>query len=351
MKRKGAKEKMWIGLEDLLHAKSCKSYLNKSGVVNLEYTNGYRIYKWCREYLDKLDFRIIDFWVVKKDHLGYKRGQKIMTKAERDQFVSQGGKVRDISCFDKDTREAMRELLPYLDLRTQAQHGFTKDRDIFTQFKRLAEFSLTRNFRVSVVSMDLEDAFNQITTSQIYAILRFIFGLNKKHSEELARKCSRNGHLFQGNTLAPLIFNIWFIRFYAMIDKNIQGNNVLILNYADDITMITLYESISWKFVRFIQKLIKQAGFKINKAKTKVRNGKNLEATGLQYRTNPLGDWKIYPRNQKKLIHNIRLWKYLDRKGLETTRRLNKAGQYITIREMLNGLENWLNRVRTFQPV
>ena len=115
--------------------------------------------------------------------------------------------------------------------------------------------------------------------------------------------------------------------------------------------MITLYESVSWKFVRFILKLIKQAGFKINKSKLKVRNGKNLEATGLQYRTNPLGDWKIYPRNQKKLIHNIRLWRYLDRKGLETTRRLNKVGQYITIREMLNGLENWLNRVRTFQPV
>ena len=343
---------MWIPFKDIQHAKSCKVYLvSKNKGIKLDYYNGYHIHQWCNEYLQKLDFRIIDFWVVKKDFDGYKRGQKIMKKSEMQQFVAKGGKVRNISCFDKETRKAMRKLLPYLDIQTPYSHGFTKDRDIFTQFQTLAEYALRKNFSGSAVSLDLSDAFNQITTSQVYAIFRYVFELNKKQAEELSLKCTRHGHLFQGNTLAPLLFNIWFSRFYSIIDKNIQHNHCLITNYADDITIMLEYKTASWKFIRFIIRILKQIGFRINKSKVKIRNAKNLEATGLQYKNSGMGDWKIYPKNNKKLKNNIRLWEYLKGLGIETTLRLNKKGELITLDEMLNGLKNWFSRVNTFQPV
>lgn len=344
---------MWIPLKDIQHAKSCKAYLvkNYGRGLKLEYNNGYKIHQWCNKYLNKLKFEIIDFWVVKKDFCGYKRGQKIMNKKEKEEFVGKGGRVRNISCFDKETRKGMRELIPLLDIPSKYSHGFTKDRDIFTQFQTLANFALRNNFSGSTVSLDLEDAFDQITVEQVYSVFRFIFGLNKRQAEQLSMRCTRNGHLFQGNTLAPLIFNLWLIRFYSIIDRNIQHNHCLITNYADDITIMLEYKTASWKFIKFIIRILKQIGFKINKQKIKVRNAICLEATGLQYKHSPNGEWKVYPRNMKKLKNNIRLWEYLNGQGIETTLRLNRKGELITLGDMLNGLKNWFNRVNTFQPV
>lgn len=338
-------------MKDIQHAKACKVYLTKMSNTKLGYQNGYHIHLWCNEYLHKLKFDIIDFWVVKKDFRGYKRGQKIMNKSEMQKFVNMGGKVRNISCFDKETRIAMRQLIEYLDIQTPYSHGFTKNRDIFTQFQTLSQYALRNNFLGSVVSLDLSNAFDQITGNQVYAIFRYVFELNKKQAEELSRKCVRNGHLFQGNTLAPMLFNIWFSRFYMIIDKSIQGNHCLITNYADDITIMLEYKTASWKFIKFIIKLIKQIGFQINKSKVKIRNAVNLEATGLQYKNSGTGDWKVYPRNNKKLLNNIRLWEYLKGLGIENTLRQNRKGELITLDEMLNGLKNWFNRVNTFQPV
>ena len=337
-----------VSSRNYLHSRACKCYLERGR--NLERYNGYHIHLWCKEYLGKLDFTTQNFWVAKKTVGKIHRGQKIFSIKKKDSYEKQGGKVREITCFKKETRKAMRKLIPYLDIPTSWQHGFTSQRDIFTQFTQLSKFALTRNFRVSVVSMDLENAFNQISEEQVYCIFRFIFRVNKKQSTELARKCCVKGHLFQGNTLAPLLFNIWFSRFYSIIERNIQGNNVLITNYADDITMITRYESISWKFMKFIQRLIENIGFKINKTKTKVRNGKNLEATGLQFKFNKFGEWKVMPRSMKRLNNNLRLWEHMKRLGITTTLRLNSKGEFITIEEMEKGLNNWKNRIQNFQP-
>lgn len=337
-----------VSSKNYLHSRACRRYLERGR--NLERNQGYHIHLWCNEYLDKLDFTTNQFWVAKRSIGKVFRGQKIFSKKKLNQYLQQGGKVREITCFKKETRKAMRKLLPQLDIPTDWQHGFTNQRDIFTQFTQLSKYALTRNFKVSVASIDLENAFDQITEEQVFCIFRFIFKVNKQQSTELARKCCVNGHLFQGNTLAPLLFNLWFSRFYAMIEKNIQYNNALITNYADDITLITRYPSISWKFLKFIIKLIESIGFKINKEKLKVRSGKNLEATGLQFKFNKYGEWKVMPRSMKKLNNNLRLWEHMKGLGIDTTLRVNAKGELITIQEMEKGLTNWKNRIQQYQP-
>lgn len=336
-----------VSSKNYLHSRACKRYLEKGR--NLEYQNGYWIHKWCNKYLNKLDFNTQRFWVAKRDLGNIHRGQKIFSNKKRIKYEAQGGKVREITCYKKETRKAMRELIVALDIPTKWQHGFTRNRDIFTQFEELTKFALRRNFKVSVVSLDLENAFNQLTEEQIFCIFRFIFKLNKNQSTKLASVCCINGHLFQGNTIAPLLFNIWFSRLYAMIDK-MQYRNMLLTNYADDITLITLYPSISWKFLRFITKLIRTAGFKINRAKTKIRNGINMEATGLQYRFDCWGNWKVMPRSLGRLNNNLRLWDHMETLGIENTLRMNKEGKMISVSEMKRGLNNWKNRIQMFSP-
>ena len=345
---------MWVSRRNLLHAKSCRSYYTKTvhaiGEKDIEYNNGYHIYKWCKQYLNKLDFQIINFWVVKKDHQGLKRGQKIMSHKKMQQFIASGGKVREIRCYKKETRKAMRQLIPELDLYNQYGYGFTKNKDIFTQMEKLTNFSLRRNFETSVVSIDLQDAFSQITQEQVYCIFRHIFRLNIKDSEELAEKCCYKGRLFQGNTIAPLLFNLWFSRVHNILHGQ-QERNMILTNYADDLTLITHYKTMSHKYLRFIMRVIKACGFKVNRQKLKIYSGKNLEATGLQYKFNSLGEWRIYPRNQRKLKNLIRLWEYLSGIGIENTLRKNALGQFIKVSEMINGLKCWEHRCSTFQPI
>ena len=338
--------------ENLKHISSCrKNLLKTNSKHDLEYKNGYKIYKWCRNYLDNDDYTLNRFWVVKHDKNGYKRGQKIMTKSEQQKFIVNGGETREIRCHNELTRLHMRELIEYLDVEMYNRFGFKRNKDIFTLMQTASERMERGNqFRGTVVSIDLSNAFEQVSEEQVYLIFKKIFDLNHQDSEKLAKVCTYQGHLFQGCTIAPQLFNIWFARVFERIDT-MRNSNFELYSYADDLTLLLDYSSISWKFLKFIIRIIESSGFKINKAKTKIRNAQHMEICGLQWKTNPLNEWKVYPRKTKKLKAKIRLFKYLLNKGITTTRRLNSKGDPITTLEMLKGLENWHTRCQNFQPI
>lgn len=352
----GKEKKLKVGLENYRHVKSCARYVKTQlGLKDVKYQNGYQIYLWCKKYLDtpgKLDFTVQEFWVCKKDHQNLKRGQKIMSKKKMQRFVASGGKVRTIKCHKKETRKAMRELLQFMNIHAEEQYGFVNNRDIFKLMQNASEFSLRRNFRTSVASIDLENAFEQITYTQVYAIFKYIFGLNETHSKRLAQISTTDGKLFQGNVISPIIFNLWFLRVYSRLEKvKMSSNNFKLFSYADDLTIITLYKSMSWKFLKFIIRVIEQCNFKINKAKTKITKGRHMEICGLQWKETGQ-NWKVYGRKTKKLKNNIRMWNFIISKNpMATTNRLNKNGQKIFAIEVLKGLENWYTRVLQFQPL
>ena len=331
---------------------SCrKNLLRYNTKHDLEYKSGYKIFKWCRNYIEHDDYSLHQFWVVKYNKNGYKRGQKIMNSREYQDFINNGGETREIRCHQELTRLHMRELIEPMDVTMPNRHGFKKNKDIFTLMQTASQRMERGNgFKGTVVSLDMRNAFNQITTDQIYLIFKKIFDLNHKDSEALANICSYKGHLFQGCVIAPLIFNIWFSKVFERIET-MRNSNFELYSYADDLTLLIDYKSLSWKFLKFIIRIIETSGFKINKRKTRVANATHMEICGLQWKTNPLGEWKIYPRQTKKLKSKLRMWKYLESKGIKTTNRLNKNGQPITIQEMLKGLENWYLRSTQFQPL
>ena len=353
MERRGTKNVIKkVQKKDLAHVMSCrKNLLRYNNKKDLETKNGYAIYKWCRNYLETDDFSVHKFWVVKHDKGKYKRGQKIMNKAEQQKFIKSGGETREIKCHGELTRLHMRELIEPLDLTMPNRHGFKRNRDIFTLMEKASQRAeLGNRFKGTVVSLDMKDAFEQVTKDQVYLIFKKIFDLNHKDSQKLSEICTVNGHLFQGCTISPLIFNIWFSRVFERIET-MRNDNFELYTYADDITIIIDYSSLSWKFLKFLVKVIEQCGFKINKRKTKVRNAQHMEVCGLQWKTNPLGEWKIYPRGTKKLKSKIRMWRYLIQKGITTSKRLNKNSEAIMTAEILKGLENWYSRSTSFQPL
>ena len=214
-----------ISRENYNHSRAIIGKLDKENLKK----KGLQIYHWCKNNLNEsLDWELVKFAVVKKDMYHFKRGDKIFGK-DISKWNAKGVPTREIVTFNKLTRKSMKPLTSYLDIKISTQHGFhanksviTAHEDIANQLNTLKLFENKNN--KSILCIDLQDAFNQITKEQVYAIFRIIFNLNSKHAQILAEKCTYKGHLFQGNQL-PLYYSTYGQSDYQTSSENSKTQN------------------------------------------------------------------------------------------------------------------------------
>jgi len=229
-------------------------------------------------------------YVIKKDELGFKRGQKVFEKPP----VA----YRDIYFYPEETRKALKELLPIFDIPAQNQIGFTKGKGIQDlYYHNPSRTDLTR------IKLDLKDAFNSVTQKHIFWLLRIVFDLNTKLSKELSHLWTTKGHMLQGHPLAPAIFNL------VTRDLNCWLSvRTGIVQYADDILIYEKSDYISWHWIKIIFSKFNKLGFRINVEKEGIyHKRKDLEFLGLKYTfndTKPLISSKR--RKRRKLIRKLR---------------------------------------------
>lgn len=321
--------------KDRRHAKAVKQILfSHYGKSVLYQDKGYYLYKWILNRMGNLDWKVRNFWVVKKDYQGRHRGDKIFNKSEMRNFVANGGKVRPIQTYCKDTRKELRGLMQVFDIPVPNQVGFTAGKNIFSVAEDFKDEKAT-------LLVDLEDAFNQITQNQVYLILREVFDLNEKDSKRFARVMCVNGCLFQGNPLAPLIFNIWSSRLVHVM--TLCGLNFK--QYADDITIVSKYDSISYSFMRFICGLITQLGFKVNRDKLERQRKTRTRTLGLDRRKVRI--YGLYPQRVRKLKAKIKYLVFLfEKRDIRFTNHLTKDGKPLRLSWVIAGLHNWLRECK-----
>lgn len=258
-------------------------------------------------------------------------------------FVAKGGKVREIHHFRDDyTNEAIKRLTYWMDIPMDGQHGFTRGQNVFTN---LGEH-LNDDTR-GLLNIDLEDAFHQVKESDVFHILRVVFGLNKTTASEMAHFFCENGKLFQGNPVSPLIFNIYTAR----LAKSLKAIKWLKFSqYADDLTFSFSNEYVSYRTIKWLVRIIKDCGCKANPQKVvrqRVRpNSAGGEITGIRlWHTKPsTHHWRTCPRRNKHFKSNYRLMEYLLSKGITESRRKDKNGKPIQIEQIKEGLRNWMTQ-------
>ena len=308
--------------------------------TELENERGYHLYKLWEEYKAKgiLNPAIGIFWVSKVNAHGKHKGDKILKRTEMLDFVAKGGKVREIHHYkDKVTNQCIKNLAHFMDVPMPGQHGFTSQRNVFTN---LGVHLKTENN--SILNIDLEDAFHQVSQKDVYYILKRVFDINAKTAQEMASFFCENGRLFQGCPVSPLIFNIYT----ANLAKSMAGIKWLTFSqYADDLTFSLKGEYISHRLIKWLISIIEDCGCKANPSKVvrqRLRpNTNGGEVTGIKVWHNGAHHWRTKPRNGNVMDNNLRLLEYLMAKGLQFSRRMAKDGSQIPLMNIKEGLTCW----------
>ena len=184
-----------------------------------------------------------------------------------------------------------------------------------------------------VLKMDIEDFFPSITLNRVISVFRSI-GYHRRLSYALAALCCCNGALPQGAPTSPILSNIIAKR----IDKRIMGfaNKVGLTytRYADDLTLSG--EEIKLSHIRFIEKIIREEGFKPNPEKTQLLGPKVKKViTGVSISSGKA----TIPRNMKRKIRQENF--YIQKFGLKGHMKHEKIRDILFPIRLQGGFAYW----------
>lgn len=225
------------------------------------------------------------------------------------------GGYRKINAPKKDLKKIQRQLLEVLYNIyefSECQQGFIKEKNIVTNAKK----HIGANY---ILNLDLKDFFNTINFGRVRGLfLGKPFNFNNEVATILAKIVTNENTLPQGAPTSPIISNMICYILDNNIEKYCKNYNCNYTRYADDITISTR----SYKFPKQIAKkdlnnniilgnrIIKiieeEAGFIINKNKTKFSEKmKRQEVTGIII-NEKINVKRIYIRNLRAILYNCK---------------------------------------------
>ena len=274
-----------------------------------------------------LDVTVARMWVVKSGSLP--KGTKI-TKANQKRMLENGNtKFRTVRYpKDKNAKDLCSIISKYLEeISLPEQHGFKGGCSIHTAIE-------PHKNNLTLLEMDGQSAFDTVPYKFVFKVFNTLLMLPRQMARFLADICTVDGFMYQGCPFSPAIYNIYAI---PAVSKMAKLNNVTVTTYADDIIISTKFPQISWKFRKFLLKLLDKNGIKINDAKTHFRNiKKGCVKLGLIVSTNR-------PARKAAFKKKIRLVRYLQSKKIEASRRVNKSGEPIRLAALEKGYLAWLS--------
>lgn len=168
-----------------------------------------------------------------------------------------------------------------------------------------ARVHLDRNF---ILKMDIENFFPSIKMNRIISIFRNL-GYTKKISYYLSSICCLRGVLPQGAVTSPCLSNIIAKRMDARITGLATRFALNYTRYADDFTLSG--DILPPKIIDYIEKIVNQEGFLINKTKTNlIGKGKQKIITGISISS---GELKIPRESKRQVRQNVH---YILKNGL-----------------------------------
>lgn len=292
-------------------------------------------------------------WVVKKPVGSLKRGQQVHNKSAMEHYVSLGATFREIR-FPRDgkVKNALKRMARLLgDYHHPAQYGFVPRRDCVESAAQHAEAK-------AVLLLDLENAFEQVTFHQVVDILTEVFLVNRHEAEIIAELSCHDNHLYQGNPLAPAIFNLRAVWMAERLTRLCEGCGCKVTLYADDLTISTAnWDYFSRGFRKTVNRIVHECGFKIKAEKSKVAKVSpqkmgHYDITGLTIDYDELGLPYVRPLHRKRVLKKAHYLQQIQANGAQFSNQLDKTGAPKQLVYVLDGLTNWAKRegARTIQP-
>jgi retron-type reverse transcriptase len=245
------------------------------------------------------------------------------TKYRKFEIPKRLGGKRTISAPDADLKNLQKRLSKLLQdciseinktrkIQSSLSHGFRRGHSIVTN-------ALPHRNRRYVLNLDLDNFFGTINFGRVrgFFIKNRNFELRPKVATILAQIACHENALPQGSPCSPVISNLighlLDIRLAALAHKT----GCTYSRYADDLTFSTNKRTFpakvgtpemvphKWKAGKEIKRIIRETGFTINAAKTRLQyQGSRQEVTGLvvNVRANPRAE---YRRLARAMVHRL----------------------------------------------
>ena len=155
-----------------------------------------------------------------------------------------------------------------------------------------------------ILKMDLKDFFPSICKKRVISVFRNI-GYSPKISFILASLCTLENKLPQGAPTSPYLSNIIAKRLDIRLKSLCGKFDLQYSRYADDITISG--NRLPKKIINYIEEIIKNEGFEVNKKKTRFlyKNNRRI-ITGISISSNKLTIPKKNKRNIRQSIFYIK---------------------------------------------
>lgn len=155
----------------------------------------------------------------------------------------------------------------------ESVHGFVKGRSFVTN----AQCHLGAKH---ILNVDIKRFFPSIKRDMVFGLLQGL-GYPENGANLLASLTTLGGVAPTGAPTSPAIGNILLREFDGKMDDYAKNQNTRYTRYADDLTFSSS-ERIEDKFLKYVDDLVQEYGFVLNKDKTKfMGNGQRMEVTGL----------------------------------------------------------------------
>lgn len=284
-------------------------------------------------------------WVAKSTTKGIHRGQKILSSQLKQAWEKRGVTFRSVRFpRRKDVKDFLARVARLIaPLHHEAQYGFIPNRDCIKSATKHADAS-------TVFLIDIENAFDQVTESEVYDILNKVFMVNSKMAHWIASISCHEGHLYQGNPLAPAIFNVRALWMTEWLHRLCKARGATLTVYADDITISTeLWDYFSSGFQKTVYRIIRECGLKVNPTKSKVRRVSpnrigHYDITGLTIDFDEVGRPYVRPLKRRRTQRKAAYFAHLQAIGCTHSLELNKDGSLKELDLITKGLEQWVQR-------
>lgn len=285
-------------------------------------------------------------WVLKRPFGNMRRGDKVLRRALRDHMAEQGAEFRSIR-FPKDAavKAALAKMARVIaPLHHDVQFGFVPQRDC------VQSAALHGNAR-TVYLIDFENAFDQVGQVEVEQILEKVFLVNRQDSVHIAQLCCHDGHLYQGNPMAPALFNVRALWCVDRLARLCEANGAVCTVYADDVTIShARWSHFSKGFQRTALRIIRECGLSVNDSKCKVaqvspRKIGHYDITGLTVDFDPAtGRPYVRPLHRRRVLSKAQYLKYLQSQGILFSSETAKDGTLKDLEAVESGLRNWAKR-------
>lgn len=125
----------------------------------------------------------------------------------------------------------------------------------------------------SILKLDIEDYFDNISEDLVYRIFKNFFGFSEKVSDVLTKVCTVDGALPQGGLTSSYLASLVLFEIETNIYLRLKNKKLVYTRYVDDITISSRKDNFNFQsIVNILEVSLNSIDLPLNQSKVKVSN-------------------------------------------------------------------------------